>query len=161
MHGEVARRRSGEPALRDALAVPGPRAVTSQRPTSRGGPVAATGPPDPCCGAGRIGALADDCVLLLQPDEVRFAEAERHSVWLTTDHGRFRAATKGIDNLERELARHGFVRVHRSFLVNPERVRRVDHRGHGMITLSTDHRRIESIPVSRRYTHEVRELFGV
>jgi sigma-54 dependent transcriptional regulator, acetoin dehydrogenase operon transcriptional activator AcoR len=114
-----------------------------------------------CGGHGRVAALADGSVLLLEPHEIRFAEADRHSVWLATDYGRFRAATKGIDNLERELAHHGFARVHRSFLVNPERVRRVDHRGHGMITLSTDHRRGEGIPVSRRFTREVRALFGV
>lgn len=112
-------------------------------------------------GNGRIAALADGAVLLLEPHEIRFAEADRHFVWLATDYGRLRAATKGIDNLERELVRHGFARVHRSFLVNPERVRRVDHRGHGVITLSTDHRRVEGIPVSRRYTRVVRALFGV
>lgn len=129
----------------------------------RAGPEVDPAPRENCCGGhGRIAAaLADGSVLLLEPHEIRFAEADRHSVWLATDYGRFRAATKGIDNLERELARHGFARVHRSFLVNPERVRRVDHRGHGMITLSTDHRRVEAIPVSRRFTREVRALFGV
>jgi DNA-binding LytR/AlgR family response regulator len=113
------------------------------------------------CGIGRIAALTGDSVLLLEPNEIRYAEADRHVVWLTTDYGRLRAATKGMQHLERELAGHGFVRVHRSFLINPERVRRVHHKGHGIITLSTDHRRVESIPVSRRCTHEVRRLFGI
>jgi DNA-binding LytR/AlgR family response regulator len=131
------------------------------RPRSAGPALRETGSPDICCGLGRIAAMADDSVLLLEPNEIRFAEADRHTVWLTTDHGRLRAATRGIDNLERELTRHGFLRVHRSFLINPERVRRVSHRGRGVITLSTDHRRAESIPVSRRCTRVVRQLFGV
>ncbi|MFC7656424.1 hypothetical protein ACFQV8_07970 [Pseudonocardia benzenivorans] len=44
--------------------------------------------------SGRIAALAGDSVLLLGPEEIRFAEANRHDVWLTTDCGRFRAATR-------------------------------------------------------------------
>jgi sigma-54 dependent transcriptional regulator, acetoin dehydrogenase operon transcriptional activator AcoR len=109
----------------------------------------------------RIAAIADDSVLLLDPSEIRFAEANRHIVWLMTDRGRFRAATKGMDNLERELGRYGFIRVHRSFLINPLRVRRVVHKGSGLIALSTDHHRTEGIPVSRRSTHEVRQRLGV
>lgn len=111
--------------------------------------------------AGRIAAIAGDSVLLLDPDEVRFAEADRHVVWLVTDHGRLRSATKGMENVARELRRHGFLRVHRSFLINPSRVRRVDHKGNGLIALSTDLRRTESIPVSRRSTQEVRQLLGL
>lgn len=109
----------------------------------------------------RIAAVAGDSVLLLNPNEVRFAEANRHVVWLMTDCGRLRAATKGMDNLERELRRFGFIRVHRSFLINPSRVRRVVHKGSGLIALSTDQHWTESIPVSRRSTHEVRQRLGI
>lgn len=110
---------------------------------------------------GRIPAVAGDSVLLLDPNEIRFAEADRHVVWLVTDCGRFRAATKGMDHVELELGRHGFLRVHRSFLINPRRVRRVHHKGNGLITLSTDFRRAENIPVSRRSTHAVRRRLGL
>lgn len=109
----------------------------------------------------RIAALAGDSVLLLDPNEVRFAEANRHIVWLMTDCGRFQAATRGMDNVEHELGRYGFIRVHRSFLVNLSRVRRVLHKGSGLIALSTDHHPAESIPVSRRSTHEVRQRLGI
>jgi sigma-54 dependent transcriptional regulator, acetoin dehydrogenase operon transcriptional activator AcoR len=135
--------------------------LSSRGRTSPSGSADDAASPDAGCGVDRVPALAEDSVLLLEPNEIRFAEADRHFIWLTTDYGRLRAATKGMHNLERELARHGFVRVHRSFLINPERVRRVNHRGHGMITLSTDHWRVETIPVSRRYTHDVRRLFGL
>ncbi len=135
--------------------------VSSCDSRCRTNPVVDAASTETCWGTGRVAALSDGSVLLLEPCEIRYAEADRHSVWLMTDYGRFRAATKGIDNLERELVRHGFARVHRSFLVNLDRVRRVNHKGHGMITLSTDHRRVEGIPVSRRYTREVRALLGV
>jgi hypothetical protein len=109
----------------------------------------------------RIAALAGDSVLLLAPNEIRFAEANRHVVWLMTDCGRLRAATKGMDNLERELRRYGFIRVHRSYLINPWRVRRVVHKGSGLIALSTDQQCTECIPVSRRSTQEVRQRLGI
>jgi hypothetical protein len=109
----------------------------------------------------RIAALAGDSVLLLAPNEIRFAESNRHVVWLMTDCGRLKAATKGMDNLERELHRYGFIRVHRSFLINLSRVRRVVHKGSGIIALSTDQHRIESIPVSRRSTYEVCRRLGI
>jgi hypothetical protein len=115
----------------------------------------ASGPPE------RIKAVAGDSVLLLDPHEIRFAEANRHTVWLTTDSGRFRAVTKGMNNLERELGRFGFIRVHRSFLINPTRVSRIVHKGSGLIALSTDQHRTESIPVSRRSTHDVLHRLGI
>jgi sigma-54 dependent transcriptional regulator, acetoin dehydrogenase operon transcriptional activator AcoR len=117
--------------------------------------------PDGSRAKSRITALAGDSVLLLEPSEVRFAESDRHFVWLTTDHGRFRAATKGMDNVERELSHHGFLRVHRSFLINPDRIRRIRHKGNGLIALCTDYGQVESIPVARRYTREVRKIFGI
>lgn len=109
----------------------------------------------------RVPGLASDCVVLLDPNEIRFAEASRHVVWLVTDRGRIKAAAKGMDNLERELARYGFLRVHRSFLINPGRVRRVHNKGHGIIALSTSDDRPESIPVSRRSTQKVRQRLGL
>lgn len=110
---------------------------------------------------GRIVAVTDSSDLLLDPEEIRYAEADRHSVWLVTDYGRFRAATRGMDNLESELTDHGFVRVHRGFLVNSGRVRRIYHKGNGLIALSTDARRAENIPVSRRSTPAVRRILGI
>ena len=112
-------------------------------------------------GSGRIPALVDNSVLLLDAQEVRYAEANRHAVWLVTDCGRVKAATKGMDNLERELSGLGFIRVHRGFLVNPVRVRRVVHKGNGLISLATDVARPEYIPVSRRRTHEVEQALGL
>jgi hypothetical protein len=111
--------------------------------------------------ADRIAALVDNTVLLLDANEVRYAEANRHAIWLVTDCGRVKAATKGMDNLERQLRGHGFVRVHRSFLVNPVRVRRVVHKGSGLICLDTDAGRPEGIPVSRRRTREIQQALGL
>jgi len=110
---------------------------------------------------GRIAAVHGGQVLLLDPSEIRYAEANGHAVWLVTDAGRVRAATRGIDNVDAELTPCGFLRTHRSYLVNLERVRRVVHMGRGILTLSTDPNGDEQIPVSRRSAARIRNLLGL
>ncbi|MGH3180510.1 MAG: LytR/AlgR family response regulator transcription factor, partial [Streptosporangiaceae bacterium] len=108
----------------------------------------------------RIVGMRDGRTLLLSPGEIRYAEAHRHDVWLATDQGRLRAATRGLDNVERELSQFGFVRIHRSYIVNIGRICEIDHHGKGVLTLSTHPQKQEAIPVSRRYAVELRQLLG-
>jgi hypothetical protein len=109
----------------------------------------------------RIVGLRDGRVLLLPPSEIRYAEARRHDVWLATDRGRLRAATHGLDNVVQELSKFGFVRVHRSYVVNIARICEIEHHGKGVLTLSTHPQKQEAIPVSRRYTAKLRSLLGL
>ena len=51
----------------------------------------------------RVVALRDDHWVLLDPREIRFAEADRNNVWLTSDQGRLLAAARGLDHLEQQL----------------------------------------------------------
>lgn len=106
----------------------------------------------------RIPAVYGERILLLSPEEIRYAEAARHDVWLMTDRGRVRAAMHGIDNVELELAPFGFMRVHRSYVVNVARIREISERGNGALTLSTDPHSGESIAVSRRWAVKLRRL---
>jgi sigma-54 dependent transcriptional regulator, acetoin dehydrogenase operon transcriptional activator AcoR len=114
-----------------------------------------SGPPN------RIMGMRNGCTLFLSPGEVRYAEARRHDVWLATDQGRLRAATRGLDNMERELSRFGFLRIHRSYIVNVKRICEIDHHGKGVLTLSTNPQRKETIPVSRRYAVKLRQILGL
>jgi sigma-54 dependent transcriptional regulator, acetoin dehydrogenase operon transcriptional activator AcoR len=122
---------------------------------------------DPACGTApstlpsRIVALRDDRWVLLDPREIRFAEADHNSVWLTTDQGRLVAATRGLDRLEQQLEDKGFLRVHRRFLVNLGRVREVEQGFKGALFLATDARSRETVPVSRRHASELRQAFGL
>jgi DNA-binding LytR/AlgR family response regulator len=72
-----------------------------------------------------------------------------------------RAATRGLDNVVEELTKFGFVRIHRSYVVNVARICEVEHHGKGVLTLSTDPWKQEAIPVSRRYTVKLRSLLGL
>jgi DNA-binding LytR/AlgR family response regulator len=109
----------------------------------------------------RIVGVRDGRALLLSPIEIRYAEARRHDVWLATDRGWLRAATHGLDNVVEELTKFGFLRIHRSYVVNIARICEIEHHGKGVLTLSTDPRRQEALPVSRRYTVKLKSLLGL
>jgi sigma-54 dependent transcriptional regulator, acetoin dehydrogenase operon transcriptional activator AcoR len=108
----------------------------------------------------RVVALRDDRWVLLDPREIRFAEADHNNVWLASDQGRLLAATRGLDRLEQELAEKGFFRVHRRFLVNLGRVREIEQGFKGTLYLATDTRTHETVPVARRHMPYLRQALG-
>lgn len=109
----------------------------------------------------RIIALREDRWILLDPREIRFAEADHNNVWLTSDQGRLRAATRGLDRLEQQLEDKGFLRVHRRFLVNLGRVREIEQGFNGTLFLATDTRTHEIVPVARRHAPRLRQALGL
>ena len=117
--------------------------------------------PQPRSGLKRIIGVRDSRLVVLAPAEIRYAEADRNTVWLNTDRGRLQAAVRGLDNVEQALRAHGFCRVHRRFLVNLRRVAELERGAKGELFLITDPRAPEFIPVSRRHAPQVRRLLGV
>lgn len=109
----------------------------------------------------RVVALRQDRWVLLEPTEIRFAEVDRNNVWLMSDQGRLLAATRGLDHLEQQLDDEGFLRVHRRFLVNLNRIREIEQGFKGSLFLHTDTRTHESIPVARRHLADVRQALGL
>jgi sigma-54 dependent transcriptional regulator, acetoin dehydrogenase operon transcriptional activator AcoR len=109
----------------------------------------------------RVIALRENRWVLLDPREIRFAEADRNKVWLVTDQGRLQAATHGLDHLERQLAEKGFLRVHRRFLVNLGRIREIEQGFKGTLFVTTDTHTHETVPVARRHTPSLRQALGL
>lgn len=60
--------------------------------------------------------------------------------------------------LEDTLARHGLVRCHRSFIINPEYVSMLHKDTSGALVLELNREQCESIPVSRKYQEEITKL---
>jgi sigma-54 dependent transcriptional regulator, acetoin dehydrogenase operon transcriptional activator AcoR len=116
---------------------------------------------EPPAGLNRIIGVRENRLVVLAPSEIRYAEADRNTVWLSTDRGRLQAAIRGLDNVDQVLRAHGFCRVHRRFLVNLRRVAELERGVKGELFLITDPRMPEFIPVSRRHAPEVRRLLGV
>jgi hypothetical protein len=124
-------------------------------------PAAGAKPPEPRMLPGRVIARRGTRLVVLAAHEIRYAESDGNTIWLVTDPGRLQATTQGLDNLGRQLAGHGFLRVHRRFLVNLRRVREVEQGFKGGLFLITDARARESVPVSRRHAAGLRRVLGV
>lgn len=114
-------------------------------------------PPTPS----RIVACHDERWILLDPREIRFAQADHNNVWLATDYGQLLAACRGLDQLEHQLVDKGFLRTHRSYLANLARIREVQPGIKGTLVLASDARRHETIPVARRHAAQIRHIFGL
>jgi DNA-binding LytR/AlgR family response regulator len=109
----------------------------------------------------RVPAMRGTRIVLLAPHEIRYAEANSHSVWFVTDQGRLLAATRGIDNVERQLDPSTFLRVHRRYIVNVGRIKEVEPGFKGSLTLATSSGEQEGIAVSRRYAARLKCVLGL
>jgi len=109
----------------------------------------------------RVIATRDNRMVLLRLPEVSVAESEGNDVWLSTEQGRLRAATAGLDKLEGELADAGFLRVHRRYVVNLSRVREIERGRGGELALVMDDGTNTMVPVSRRNAPAVRRALDI
>jgi sigma-54 dependent transcriptional regulator, acetoin dehydrogenase operon transcriptional activator AcoR len=109
----------------------------------------------------RVVGMREDRWVMLDPREIRFAEADRNNVWLKTDQGSLRSATRGLDRLEQQLRGKGFLRVHRRFLVNLSRIREIEPGFKGTLFLTTDTHTHETVPVARRHVAHLHQALGL
>ncbi len=126
---------------------------------SSGDPLVGSAPAHPI--PSRVIALREDRWVVLDPGEIRFAEADRNNIWLMSDRGRLLAANRGLDRLEKQLEGQGFLRVHRRFLVNLGRIREIELGFKGTLFLVTQTRTHEVVPVARRHIPYLRRALGV
>ncbi|MFJ8820038.1 DNA-binding protein [Amycolatopsis thermoflava] len=109
----------------------------------------------------RMVATRDNRMVLLRLPEVAVAQSDGNDVWLSTDQGRLRSASPGLDKLESELSGAGFLRVHRQYVVNLSRIREVERRFKGELYLVMDDEEKTMVPVSRRNAPAVRRALAI
>jgi hypothetical protein len=143
------------------LAFGSPGSSDGDLPSEIQSPEAPSGSTDPHPVSRQVVALRESRWVLLEPAEIRFAEVDHNNIWLMSDQGRLLAATRGLDRLEQQLEGKGFLRVHRRFLVNLNRIREIEQSFKGSLFLHTDTRTHESIPVARRHAADVRLALGL
>ncbi len=98
--------------------------------------------------------------LLVRHADIRFIEARGHATFAKTFDAEHRTRFTLVE-LERRLAPHGFVRVHRGFLVNLEHVVSMEPFFGGTSILRVDDRKRTEVPVSRGAVPTVRAIFGI
>jgi DNA-binding LytR/AlgR family response regulator len=108
--------------------------------------------------SGRLPVDVDGRTLLVKVDEIRYVEARGRivSVSLFDERLRFRGS---LAEAEERLERNGFLRVHRAYLVNPQRVVEVNPFLSGTYVLRVDDRARSEVPVSRNYVPAIRAAF--
>jgi hypothetical protein len=109
----------------------------------------------------RLVAMRDNRMVLLRLSEVSYAESEGNDAWLSTDQGRLRSASQGLDKLDSELADAGFLRVHRQYVVNLSRIREIERGLKGELFLVMDDQTNKMVPVSRRNAPAVRRALDI
>jgi two-component system, LytTR family, response regulator LytT len=106
-------------------------------------------------------ALEDgDRTRLVRIAEIRYVQADGHTVAARVFDGDLRWKGSLAEAASR-LEPSGFLRVHRAFLVNPERVTEVEPFFGGSCLLRVDDKARSEVPVSRTYLPSVRKALGL
>ncbi|MGI6284337.1 LytTR family DNA-binding domain-containing protein [Neomoorella humiferrea] len=106
----------------------------------------------------KIAAWREERLLVVDPEEIIYAEAQGHHVLLKTHQGILRFPGT-LQELEDKLDRR-FLRVHRSFIVNLDHVREVAPYFHGTYRLLLKDGEKTEIPIGRTYLKDVRSVLG-
>lgn len=125
------------------------RAARSTQPAPKPGP-----------GTVRLPLEEDDRRMLVRINEIRMVHANGHVVLATLADRelRFRGS---LAECASRLEPLGFLRVHRSYLVNPEHVVEIEPFFGGTYVLRLDDKRRSEAPVSRGFMPAVRAAFGL
>lgn len=112
-------------------------------------------------GAVRIPAVGDDgATLLIDPADVAYAEAERDRSVLVLVDGRRLGSPRSLRALE-DLLPGGFLRIHRSQIVNLARVAALEPVGEGRVRARLADADGTTLDVARRQTRTLREALGL
>ncbi|MFN2149555.1 MAG: LytTR family transcriptional regulator DNA-binding domain-containing protein [Anaerolineales bacterium] len=108
----------------------------------------------------KIPVKGEGSVALVNPAEVLFATAEEGKATLQTVDNESIATQFTLSELESRLARRGFFRAHRSYLVNLQHVTEVIPFTRDSYSLRIDDTEGTLIPLSKSAASELRELLG-
>ena len=126
------------------------RAFAGTAPAVRNG----TAPPS------RVALDDGERVRLVKVSEIRYVQANGHIVTARVFDGDLRWKGSLADAAAR-LEPAGFLRVHRAYLVNPERVVEVEPFFGGSYLLRVDDKARSEVPISRNFLPAVRRTLGL
>jgi len=107
----------------------------------------------------RISAERDGNKVFILARDISYVEARGDYADIHTQGASY-LAKSSMASLEERLADEGFMRVHKSFIVNIGKVHGVRALGQGLMELTLAHEE-RTIPVSRRRTAQLKETLGI
>lgn len=116
--------------------------------------------PDPGAVDDRLAVTHRGQILLVPVEDIRVAEVDGDRVALVTHEGRYIARLR-LHDLEERLARHGFLRVHRRYIVNLRHVTNVECFVNSTYLLRLQGVGDVPVPVSRRHGPQLRSALGL
>lgn len=107
----------------------------------------------------KIAAKLEGKVVLVNPGDILFAVAGGGFTALVTPEGRL-PTQYTLNELEERLARSGFFRAHRGYLVNLQHIREIIPYTRDSFSLRLDDPDSTEIPLSKMAASQLREMFG-
>ncbi len=107
----------------------------------------------------KIPAKADTSTLLFDPREIDFIESLNKTNYVSV-RGSLYPTSLTMDELEDELVRFGFFRCHRSYIVNVQKVAKVERYTRNSFNLMLNDAAHTSIPLAKGRADEMRRRFG-
>ena len=99
--------------------------------------------------------------LTIDPSAVLYIQADENYIkinYLDNDKTRVYQLRNSMKSFEEDAARHGFVRCHRSYYVNPRHVRLLSRGKDGVIYTEFIREGVGRIPVSKRYYQNLADM---
>ena len=100
----------------------------------------------------------EDRIVLLQTDDILFITSLDGKTIITAKQGQYETA-ESLVSFERKLQNKNLIRVHRSYLVNIDRIKEIQPWFNSTYNLIMEDR--TSVPVSRTYTKELKQRIGL
>lgn len=107
----------------------------------------------------KIPVRLEDKVVLFNPAEILYADAGEGRAYIVTAERRLPTQFT-LSELEQRLARSGFFRAHRSYLVNLQHVKEVIPYTRNSFSLRLNDESSTEIPLSKSSASELKELLG-
>lgn len=103
----------------------------------------------------------NDKMILLNPEtEISLVRAEQQRIIITTNKGDFEINAP-LKDLEQKLRDHGFLRTHKSYIVNVSKIREIIPWFNDTYILTLENCAHKEIPVSRHYLPDFKKLLNL
>ncbi len=107
----------------------------------------------------KVPAKVDDATLLFDPREIDFIESVNRSNYASM-RGQLYPVSMTLEELDAELSRYGFFRCHRSYIVNVQKVAKVERFTRNSFNLTLSDATHTSIPLAKGRAEEMRNRYG-